>query len=234
MDKKTAQNIISQVNRDYNAVSKNFSRARDKEWPEMVSLINKYFNENNLVLDLGCGNGRFYLSATKQGLSYTGIDNSKELIKIARERHPEGDFHLGDALKLPFKDDSFDGIFSIAVLHHIPSKEMRLRFLNEAFRVLKKDCFLIITVWSIWNNKKLRKEIFREALLKIIKPSKMDFQDLMINWYGAEKCYIHAFTLNELKKLALRSDFSIQESGKINLKNKKSLSNYYLVLKKES
>ena len=60
------------------------------------------------VLDCGCGAGRFARMAADRGASVAGIDAAKELIEIAAERTPEGDFRVGDLEALPWPEDSFD------------------------------------------------------------------------------------------------------------------------------
>ena len=45
---------------DYNLIAEQFSRARPRIWNEMRFLFNDYLIEGEKVLDLGCGNGRFY------------------------------------------------------------------------------------------------------------------------------------------------------------------------------
>jgi len=51
-------------------------------------------------------------------------------------------FIQGDALAMPFADDSFDLVFSSAVIEHVGSDANRARFVRECFRVAKKHVFL--------------------------------------------------------------------------------------------
>ncbi len=233
MDKKYAQQIILTTNRNYSAVAERFSRARFEVWPEIGFLFDKYINKGDQVLDLGCGNGRFYPSVFKKEAFYTGLDNSKELIEIAQKKHPQGSFVLGDALSLPFKDSAFDVVFSIAVLHHIPSVNFREKFINECQRVLKPGGFLIITVWDLWQKPRIKREVIRGGILKILGKSKLDFKDVILGWYG-KSGYIHCFTQRELENIAKKSKLSFVDSGRIRLKNKKTLSNFFIVLKNKT
>ncbi len=162
------------------------------------------------VLDLGCGNGRFYplLKETQ----YIGVDPSSELIKIAKEDYPQGDFLVAYGNDLPFEDEYFDKIYSIAVLHHLPSIKSRKELLNEAKRVLKKGGVMILTVWNL--EEKTKGEV-----------------DVFIPWYGSKGTYFHCFNLKELIQLAKELDFEVIKSGEI-LIGKKPYSNFYLILKK--
>ncbi len=83
------------------------------------------------TLDVACGTG--YLTRHVGG-DVTGLDQSDAMIAIARERLPRCEFVVGDALDLPFADDSFDRIFASYFYCHLEEEE-RLRFLSEARRV---------------------------------------------------------------------------------------------------
>jgi len=76
------------------------------------------------------------------------------MIEIAREKYPRARFWLGTGFQLAFESGFFDKVYIIAVLHHIPSEEMRLRFLKEAVRVLKSQGKLILTVWDLKEKEK--------------------------------------------------------------------------------
>jgi len=76
------------------------------------------------VLDVGTGTGRIALFLTRAGASVTGLDASKEMLKVARERasaaHAAIHFVAGDAHALNFPDRSFDVVVSSRVLMHTP------------------------------------------------------------------------------------------------------------------
>jgi ubiquinone/menaquinone biosynthesis C-methylase UbiE len=56
---------------------------------------------------------------------------------------------LCDNLSLPFRDDSFDAVLSVAVVHHFATTERRVGALRELARVLRIGGRLIITVWAM-------------------------------------------------------------------------------------
>ncbi len=232
MDKKYAEFILSKVNEHYSLVSEKFSRTRDKPWYEINFLFNRYIEKNDYVLDLGCGNGRFY-ELLKNKTNYFGVDNSKELISLAKKRYPETCFKKGNVLNIPFPDNYFNKVFSVSVLHHIPSKELRKEFLKQAKRVLKPKGILIITVWDLKEKKRIKKIIRKNYFLKIIGKSKLDFNDAFIDWHGISKQFVHSFSFFELKSLVKKSGFNLIDSGIIKIKGKKSLSNFFIVAKKD-
>jgi demethylmenaquinone methyltransferase/2-methoxy-6-polyprenyl-1,4-benzoquinol methylase len=83
------------------------------------------------TLDVACGTG--FLTRNLRG-SVTGLDQSKQMLAIARERRPDGRFVTGDALALPFADGAFDRVLTGHFYGHLEIDD-RARFLAEARRV---------------------------------------------------------------------------------------------------
>ena len=213
MDKNFAIFLLNKVRDDYNTISKHFSETRQGLPKEYHSLA-EYVKNGDKVLDIGCGNGRFLYALQNKKAEYYGIDSSEEMIERAREKFPDAEFLRADALDLPFENNSFDKIISMAVLHHIPSNDLRSDFMREAYRVLKKDGFLILTVWNLWNHKKPLALLLKYFALKIISRSKLDFKDVYYPWKDQEgnitaDRYVHCFTASELKNLAESAGFKI-------------------------
>ncbi|HEV2874443.1 MAG TPA: class I SAM-dependent methyltransferase [Thermoleophilaceae bacterium] len=69
------------------------------------------------VLDVGCGTGNATIPAARMGARVTGLEQSADLLAIARERAADAmveiDWVLGDPAELPFADASFDCVISI-------------------------------------------------------------------------------------------------------------------------
>jgi SAM-dependent methyltransferase len=84
------------------------------------------------LLDCGCGAGRFARMAANRGANVTGIDAAKELVAIAAQRTPEGDFRVGDLESLPWPDASFDWVTGFNSFQFADDK---VRALTEARRV---------------------------------------------------------------------------------------------------
>lgn len=84
------------------------------------------------LLDCGCGAGRFASLAAERGAKISGIDASKELIEIACQRKPVGDFRVGDIEALPWPDDAFDAVTGFNCFQFADDKN---RALAEAARV---------------------------------------------------------------------------------------------------
>ncbi|MFZ3057617.1 MAG: methyltransferase domain-containing protein [Minisyncoccales bacterium] len=220
MDGKYAKKILDKTVLDYNSIADKYSRVREKDWPEFNFLFDKYLLPNDKVLDLGCGNGRFYQSFKNKEVDYLGIDVSSKLIEITKNNHPEGKFEVSSVDSI--LSDSFDKVYSIAVLHHIPSHEFRLNFLKEIKRVLKDNGSLILTVWNLKD--KIKKRSFLDWF-------RLDKGDVFLPWYGSRDTYFHCFNLEELIQLLKEVGFEIIDKGEI-LVGERPYSNFYIVGRK--
>lgn len=222
--------MLKKTIEDYNLIADEFSSKRDRPWPEIKFLFDNYIEPEDKVLDLGCGNGRFFEFCKNKNADYFGADPSEKLIAIAKSRYPEAKFQTTDALKLPFPNNYFDKIYSIAVLHHIPSKELRLRFLEEAKRVLKPKGLLIVTVWR-FHQLKQQFLILKFNILKLFRLSKLDFGDILEPWGETTKRYYHVFAKKELVRLSQKSGFKIEDLG-VAKNERGNRQNIYLVAEK--
>lgn len=95
---------------------------------------------NKRILDVGCGIGDHTIRLAKLGASVVGLDISPVAIKTARHRAKIHDlienvqFCVGVIEKLNFKDEQFDFVFGIDILHHVEVEPA----VREIVRVLRK------------------------------------------------------------------------------------------------
>lgn len=225
-----AKQLHKELSGAYDAIAEDFSRTRSTWWEEL-KFVSSYVRARDLVLDIGCGNGRLFEELRDKKITYTGIDSSKKLIELARERYaPSATFLQADALLLPFGNESFNVAFSFAVLHHIPSEELRRQFMSEAYRVLAKDGVVVLSVWNLWHKKYLG-IIAKHAVKKILGRSPLDMKDIFLKFGDKERArFLHAFTLREFEKLARQAGFTIEKS--VLVKRKSGQSNFLLVCRK--
>ncbi|XP_047027914.1 protein piccolo [Helicoverpa zea] len=99
----------------------------------------------SLVCDVGCGNGK-YLSVNPSVYTVGG-DRCTRLTAQARQHNNE--VVACDNLCLPFRDESFDAVLSIAVVHHFATVERRAMALRELARVTRIGGRLLLTVWAM-------------------------------------------------------------------------------------
>ena len=87
-------------------------------------------------IDLGCGTGAFTRRLTAEGFIASGVDISPKSIERASARGG-GTFAVADICATGLPPASFDCAVMSGVLHHLPARELRIRALREARRVLK-------------------------------------------------------------------------------------------------
>lgn len=109
-----------------------------RRWRRMLFNFIEKEGENLLVLEIGSGTGKnlpFY-----PDFSFAAVDISEKMLKRAVEKNKRCgkrvDFVIGDAEKLPFRDEAFDVVFSTFVFCSVDNPVNGLR---EAYRVLKKE-----------------------------------------------------------------------------------------------
>lgn len=209
MRQKTAQKLRLKVVEDYDNIAKEFDTTRKVEW-ESFPLILPYVKDRDYIVDLGCGNGRVLSFLEKhRDIKYLGIDNSKNLLELARKNHDKAQFIHAHMLELPIETGSVDTALAIASLHHIPSRELRIKAVKEANRILKNNGLYILTAWNLFQPK-YKKHIWLARLKWFFSFGKYDSRNTFIPWGKTGiKRYYYAFKLNELKKLLEDNGFEI-------------------------
>ena len=86
MKRKYAEYLLKKTKEDYDKIAEEFSRTRERPWPEIKFLIDKYIIAGERILDLGCGNGRLLEFFKDKKVDYIGTDFSEKLIEIAKKR----------------------------------------------------------------------------------------------------------------------------------------------------
>jgi SAM-dependent methyltransferase len=86
------------------------------------------------TLDIGCGTG--FLTQLLRG-SVVGVDQSAEVLELARARLPGTELVCADVPPLPFPDDAFDLAFSSNFYSHLDTAAARAEVIAEALRVAR-------------------------------------------------------------------------------------------------
>ena len=112
-----------------------FDRARR----ELISAAN--LRAGQRILDIGCGTGTLVVMLKRQYASseVAGLDPDPKALRRARIKAKQAgvsvQFDQAFADKLPYKDDSFEHIFSSFMFHHLEERE-RENMLREVLRIL--------------------------------------------------------------------------------------------------
>lgn len=202
------EDIIAKTREDYNRIAPYFSDTRYDVWPEFLS-FKKFIKTGDKALDFGCGNGRLLLMLKDYQIKYFGVDQSVELLKIARKKFApqiksgQAKFFSNASRPKIFPENYFDLVFCIAMLFHLPDEKTRLAQLKEFYNEMKPGAKVIVMVWNLgseWARKKSKDW------------QKIGSNDFLIPWKTPQgkkiaDRYYHSFTEIELKKLMTAAGF---------------------------
>ncbi len=108
----------------------------------ILKIIKKYTKISSLnILDVGCGTGALMIELSHFG-NISGIDIAQTAIDFCKTRGIS-DVKVGNALDIPYSDNSFDVVLALDVLEHIKEDELAIK---ELKRVLKPNGILITFV----------------------------------------------------------------------------------------
>ncbi|MCK4730631.1 MAG: class I SAM-dependent methyltransferase [Candidatus Aenigmarchaeota archaeon] len=120
----------------------------------LTSLINAKKYARGRLLDMGCGN-KSYESIFPDVVKHIGVD--LPISESANKLEKQADVY-GSVLELPFNPNSFDTVLSTQVLEHVPEPK---RMLKEAYRVLKREGYLILTAPMTWGLHEIPNDYYR-------------------------------------------------------------------------
>ena len=142
-DKKAYQQFGQHYQEEAASYDLRRSCRHEKLYEEIIKKSSLEFFGPNLssvhCLEAGCGTGRFSLFFAEHGASVTALDYSQAMLsqtakKVKKLNLKKFNLVLGDINHLPFKDASFDLVFSYGVLRHFSDPN---RAIAEMCRVLK-------------------------------------------------------------------------------------------------
>jgi SAM-dependent methyltransferase len=213
MDENTCT-ALAQLNRTfYEDFAEDFAETR-QGWLPGFDLILPHILPASNVLDLGCGNGRFLRYLVERGWrgSYMGLDRSAKLLKLAGEaarvsphieaRFAQADFLLSDwqvALDLA----PSEAIVSLALLHHIPGREQRRKFLSQCRDLATESGLVTLSTWQFVDAPRLRARILPWSAADL-SDEQVEPNDYLLAWGqgDAGRRYCAWIDLEEMDRLA--------------------------------
>lgn len=154
------------------------------------------------VLDIGCGRGEIIAQCTSKGAFSVGVDFSEDAVHIAdsiikktnKRFNRNSQVLISDGVALPFKENYFSVVFLLDIVEHIYPEELK-KFLNEVYRVLKiRGKIIIHSTPNKWRDKfgyiiddiflkrrKPKKPVERQKEYLLTKGINPKFADLHIN-----------------------------------------------------
>jgi 2-polyprenyl-3-methyl-5-hydroxy-6-metoxy-1,4-benzoquinol methylase len=221
MNSETAQKLISLNRQFYQTFAVQFSADRMRLQPGVRRILEGLSGKAN-ILDLGCGNGELARSLARKGFqgSYVGLDFSLELLAIARAgtagqeafHYLPADLSASD-WDAPLLSSHFDIVLAFAVLHHIPSIDLRRQVLGKVHPLLIPDGRFIHSEWQFLNSARLKGRI-QPWEAAGLRAEDVDPGDALMDWRhgGFGLRYVHHFSQPELAGLAAEAGFSIIET----------------------
>ncbi len=124
-------------------------------------VTDEVLNKSSLALDAGCGTGRWSLYAAKRAGFVEAMDPSRAVLAAAKLTAGTPNIRITQASidTIPFSDESFDFVFSLGVLHHIPDTFAALRGLVK--KVKPGGHVLLYLYYNLDNKGKFFKFLFR-------------------------------------------------------------------------
>ena len=215
MIKKGILEINELNSKFYSFHSESFDRSREFYWEGFNDTL-EYIKDNSKILDLGCGNARFYKFLEEKGLNidYLGIDNNPKFIEKNQEKYPFAKFANIDAIT---EIDQIKEKYNLAVVygvtHHIPSKEYRKSWFNQLSKLIQKNGYLIISFWNFDESKedqKFQTEFYQKEEGDYFLGWKKDF---------SEHRFCHKFSVEEIieiknnfKEFSIVKDFNKEDN----------------------
>ena len=220
MDRQVIDQLIA-INREfYTKFASAFSETRSSAQTRLDRIV-AYVGDAGKVLDIGCGNGRLAERLDREGkqLAYVGVDASPELITIASMLKPQlknisAEFYTADITQpnwsLSFANGEFDIAIALAVLHHVPSFDLRCAVLRDICALLKPTSRLILSNWQFDRNDRQRKRIVAWASIGFDEKN-LEPGDTLLAWKrsGVGYRFCHLISKEEMVKLADASGFQI-------------------------
>jgi SAM-dependent methyltransferase len=216
-----------------------FSQTRQRLQPGVQRLVDTLSGDES-VLDLGCGNGALARALSGRGhrAPYTGVDLSASLLNEARGGAygmPTG-FVQADLLELDAQPvpewalllaqpeapahqaisgepDRWSVVAAFAVLHHIPSREHRMRLLRAVRFRLRPGGRFFVSNWQFLGSPRMQVRIQPWEAAQLAEAD-LDPNDYLLDWRHGPRGlrYVHQFTQAELDGLAESSGFRVVEN----------------------
>jgi 2-polyprenyl-3-methyl-5-hydroxy-6-metoxy-1,4-benzoquinol methylase len=236
MDENVVDQLLS-INREfYSRFANSFAESRSHVPPGFYKLADYFPDHPVNVLDVGCGEGRFgrFVAENHLLMSYTGVDFSQELARVAAASL-SGTFEIRD---LNQSDclvglDLFDIVACLATLQHIPGRESRIRLLSEMGNHLRLGGQIFLSNWQFLDSQRQMKKVIAWSNVGL-KSEDVEEQDYLLTWHrgGYGVRYVSSIGQEEMIHLAEAADLEVV--GQFRSDGREGDLNLYSVLRKRS
>lgn len=176
------------VHEVYDAIATQWHHTRGKRgvlWPGATQFLTE-LPQGSIVADVGCGDGKYFPAIWEAGSYVIGSDISLPLLQQAAHsgnlqengnetkgpnepesrRVSEHRKHLrkmpavavADCMNVPLRNSSCDAAICIAVMHHLSTRERRIRCISELARIVKVGGLINIQAWALEQQEKSKRK----------------------------------------------------------------------------
>ena len=143
MNEELLKNYYNKFNEDKRLNSRHGIVEFNTSMKYILDYLKNYNNPK--IIDIGAGSGRYSLSLYDMGYDVTAVELVKHNLKYITMKNPNIKAFLGNALDLSrFDSESFDCIIMFGPIYHLHSIDEKVKALNEAKRILKKDGIMFV------------------------------------------------------------------------------------------
>lgn len=200
---------MSDIQDVYNQIAHSFDKTRFSIWKGVREFLDS-LPVDSLLGDIGCGNGKNMLY--RQDIFVKGYDSCDKFVTICKDKGLN--VTNGDVRSLKIRDEEYDNVICIAVIHHLKTKEERIKGLSELLRITKKRGQVLVYVWA-WEQPEDSRRKFKKG-------------DNLVSFGDGNDRFYHIYTGGELES-------ELDEIKEIEFKVEKiflELGNWVAVIKK--
>ena len=136
------QALYDHVAHDYDQVFR--PHVADHYLRKRTAFVRQLLPNGGTVLDVGCGTGALAGWIQRAGYDVVGVDASAGMLRQALDQHGVGAVYAGYSTALPFEDDAFDLVLSVATMHHLETPERVAATIGEMGRVVCRGGYVLI------------------------------------------------------------------------------------------
>jgi len=181
---------LEMIKFEINKQCNRFSDTVERRDSRMLTILNTFNSKDIKVLDVGCGKGRYAKHLIEAGIKVYGIDISSKLLEFCDKNIIKKE---GNATRIPYPDNTFDGIYCIEVLEH--TSYVIDNAIKEMCRVLKSGGKLVVIDksnklgggkegWESWFDLGIVRKIFERYFINI---EAYQLSNIFLVWKGVKK-----------------------------------------------
>lgn len=138
------ENLINYYNK-FNEEKRLTRRRGQVEYLTTMKYIHNYIKPEDKVIELGAGTGKYSITLSNEGYDVTAVELVKHNLKQIEAKSNKVKTILGNATNLKkIKDNTYDIALIFGPMYHLITKEEKIKALNEAKRITKKDGIIMI------------------------------------------------------------------------------------------